>query len=323
VDGYVVTLDGTSVPADRATAEAALAAGTLLWLDLHGADDDAMAMLREVFRFHPVAMDDVNEFGQRPKAENFGDIVYIVSYAATTVLGPLTEVHAFYSETFLITVRKKGCDALDEVRRQLAVTGGEPSSGTRPPRLIMLHHILDSMIDSFFSPLSDLDDRIDALLEQIFVKPSQDELQDLLGMQRWLVGVRKLVTPQRDVMAALLSGIVMVPGRTADSDPYLRDLYDHVIRISDLIDSYRDLLSSAMDVYLSTVSNRLNAVMKQLTVIATVFLPLTFITGFFGQNFGYLTGHITNWETFVGLGIGIELAALLLLLGYFKRRQWF
>ncbi len=108
-----------------------------------------------------------------------------------------------------------------------------------------------------------------------------------------------------------------------EDEHYFRDIYDHLIRISDLIDSYRDLLSSAMDGYLSTVSNRLNAVMKQLTIIATVFLRLTFITGFFGQNFGWLTGHIQRWPTFLGLGLGRELIALLLLLGFFKRRHWF
>jgi len=322
VDGYVVSLDGSSVPADRATAERALTSGRLLWLDLHGADDDTMALLREVFKFHPVALDDVGEFGQRPKAENFGDVVYLVSYAATTVLGPLIEVHAFYAERFLITVRKKGCDSLDQVRRQLAATGGEPASGDRPVRLIMLHHILDAMIDSFFAPLSDLDDRIDALLEQIFVRPSQDELRDLLQMQRWLVTVRKLVTPQRDVMAGLLSGIVMVPGRTADSDPYLRDLYDHVIRISDLIDSYRDLLSNGMDAYLSMVSNKLNEVMKQLTIIATVFLPLSFLTGFFGQNFGWLVGRVGGLASFLVLGIGSEVVAVAGLYALFRRRGW-
>ena len=104
-------------------------------------------------------------------------------------------------------------------------------------------------------------------------------------MQRWLVQVRKLIAPQRDVIASLVSGMVLLPGMTAESDPYLRDLYDHLIRINDMIDSYRDLLSNAMSAYLSMVSNNLNVVMKQLTIIATVFLPLSFLTGFFGQNF--------------------------------------
>lgn len=322
MDGYVVSVDGSSVPADAAAAERALSQGTLLWLDLHGADDDTMAMLRDLFQFHPVALDDVGEFAQRPKAESFGDMVYIVSYAATSMLGPLTEVHAFYSERYLITVRKQGCDALDQIRAQLAVTGGEGPSGTRPVRLIMLHHILDSMIDSFFPPLSDLDDRIDGLLERIFVSPSKDELEDLLRMQRWLVSVRKLVSPQRDVMAALLSGIVELPGKTADSDPYLRDLYDHVIRISDLIDSYRDLLSNGMDAYLSMVSNKLNEVMKQLTIIATVFLPLSFLTGFFGQNFGWLVARLGGLGAFLILGIGGEVAAVVGLYTLFRRRGW-
>jgi magnesium transporter len=322
VDGYVVSLDGSSVPADRAATTRTLAEGKLLWLDLHGADDDAMDMLRDVFRFHPVALDNVGEFGQRPKAESFGDVVYIVTYAATTVLGPMVEVHAFYAENFLITVRRKGCDSLDVVREQLAVTGGEGSSGDRPVRLIMLHHVLDSMTDSFFQPLADLDDRIDGLLERIFDSPSKDELEDLLGMQRWLVGIRKLVTPQRDVMAALLSGIVQLPGKSADSDPYLRDLYDHAIRISDLIDSYRDLPSNGMDAYLSMVSNKLNEVMKQLTVIATVFLPLSFLTGFFGQNFSWLVNHLGGLPAFLILGIGSEIVAVIGLYTLFRKRGW-
>jgi magnesium transporter len=102
-----------------------------------------------------------------------------------------------------------------------------------------------------------------------------------------------------------------------------RDVYDHLIRISDLIDSYRDLLTGAMDVYLSTVSNRLNSVMKQLAVIATIFLPLTFITGFFGQNFGWLVRHIGGAGTFAVFGIGSEILVVVMLLAFFKHRRWF
>ena len=107
-----------------------------------------------------------------------------------------------------------------------------------------------------------------------------------------------------------------------DDERYFRDVYDHLIRISDLIDSYRDLLTGAMDVYLSTVSNRLNDVMKKLTVIATIFLPLAWITGFFGQNFGWMVDHVESWKAFLILGVGIELAAMLMLLYFFRRRGW-
>jgi len=137
------------------------------------------------------------------------------------------------------------------------------------------------------------------------------------------VGMRKAVTPQRDLFASLMGGVAELPGMTREDERYFRDIYDHLIRISDLIDTYRDLLTSSMDVFLSTVSNRLNVVMKQLAVIATVFLPLTFITGFFGQNFPWMVAHIGGWPAFLGLGIGIEIATVVFLVVFFKRRGWF
>jgi magnesium transporter len=113
------------------------------------------------------------------------------------------------------------------------------------------------------------------------------------------------------MFASLMGEVAELPGMTDEDERYFRDIYDHLIRISDLIDTYRDLLTSSMDVYLSTVSNRLNSVMKQLTVMATVFLPLTFITGFFGQNFGWMVGHIKSPGIFFGLGIGLEIVTVL------------
>src|ERR1022692_5183985 len=200
-----------------------------------------------------------------------------------------------------------------------------PAAGrqARPVRLILLRHVMDSLIDSFFPALSDFDDRIDDLQQEIFAKPSNDQLAQLFAIQKWLVGLRKLVTPQRDSMASLVSGMSVLPGMTPDGEPYLRDLYDHLIRISDLVDSYRDLLSNAMDAYLSIVSNRLNEVMKQLTVIATIFLPLSFLTGFFGQNFGWMVSRLGGLPTFLVLGIGSEVVVAAGLFTLFGRRGWF
>jgi magnesium transporter len=141
-------------------------------------------------------------------------------------------------------------------------------------------------------------------------------------MKRLLVGLRKAISPQRDMFAKVAAGIETLPGMTEDDERYFRDVYDHLIRINDLVDTYRDLLTSSMDVYLSTVSNRLNAVMKQLTIIATIFLPLAWITGFFGQNFGWMVRHIGSWEAFGLLGLGTELAVVAVMLVYFRRRGW-
>ena len=112
-------------------------------------------------------------------------------------------------------------------------------------------------------------------------------------------------------------------GMTEDDERYFRDIYDHLIRIAELIDTYRDLLTSTMDVYLSTVSNRMNVVMKQLTIVATIFLPLSWLTGFFGQNFGFLVRNITGWQPFFFYGLGFEVIAVALLFAWFKRERWF
>src|SRR5436190_20074868 len=142
-------------------------------------------------------------------------------------------------------------------------------------------------------------------------------------MKRLLVGIRKAIAPQRDMFASLMGGVAELPGMSSEDERYFRDIYDHLIRISDLIDTYRDLLTSSMDVFLSTVSNRLNVVMKQLAVVATVFLPLTFITGFFGQNFAWMVRHISGWEAFVLFAFGLELAVVVAMMLFFTRRGWF
>src|SRR5487761_1636350 len=130
--------------------------------------------------------------------------------------------------------------------------------------------------------------------------------------------MRKLVTPQRDMVASMMTQVVPIPGMTAESERYIRDLYDHLIRISDMVDSYRDLLSGSLDAYMSMVSNRLNDVMKQLTIIATVFLPLSFLTGFFGQNFAWLVNRMGSLGAFFGIGIGTEIVAVVALVTLFR-----
>jgi Mg2+ and Co2+ transporter CorA len=188
---------------------------------------------------------------------------------------------------------------------------------------LLLYRVVDGLVDSFFPILAAVDNRIDDLEDQIFLRADDRQLQEILRMKRLLVGMRKAVTPQRDTFASLMGRVAALPGLEDEDERYFRDVYDHLIRISDLIDSYRDLLTGAMDVYLSAVSNRLNSVMKQLTVIATIFLPLTFITGFFGQNFGWIVDNIGGLPAFLALGIGIEIPIVVALLTLFKRRGWF
>jgi magnesium transporter len=321
VKGTMTRDDGQNEAATPQAVTAALAAGDHFWLDLEGvdADPEIPALLADVFHFHPLAVEDADHFGQRPKLEDYDDYAYMVAHGAVADGTATTEVHIFVSEHYTVTLHRGDCPALADVRVRL---GRHHVADSAPMQVVLVYLIVDSLTDSFFPVLSVFDDQVDTLEDAILSQPTEEQLGTLFDMKRRLLTIRKVVTPQRDMFAALSSGVVELPGMTTEGTRYFRDLYDHLIRISDLVDSYRDLLSGVMDTHLSTVSNRLNVVMKQLTIIATIFLPLSFLTGFFGQNFAWLVDRIGNWETFVFVGLGTELVAVIGLLTMFKRRGW-
>jgi magnesium transporter len=290
------------------------------WLDLHAPGTAEVAQLREIFGFHPLALEDTEHFGQRPKLDNYDDYIFLVFYGAwrrgTEDPEPLREVHLFITGQYLVTIHRDPLPTLDRQREQL-------DGRALHSEQFLLYRVLDALVDSFFPILGDMDDEIDNLEAAVLANPTDQQLQRLFSLKRQLVAMRKVITPQRDVFASSVDQIAELPGLKLDERDYFRDIYDHLIRISDLIDSYRDLLSGATDLYLSTVSNRQNDVMKQLTVIATIFLPLGFITGFFGQNFSYLVTHLITPEwTFWVIGVGSMLATCAGLLVFFRRKGW-
>jgi magnesium transporter len=289
------------------------------WLDLTAPTREDLRRLQEIFGFHPLALEDTEHFGQRPKLDDYGDYVFLVFYGAwrdrPDEEEPLHEVHMFISGHYLVTIHRGPVPPLDEQRHEL-------DGRTLHSEQFLIYRVLDSLTDSFFPILSDMDGEIDDLEAAILENPTDRQLERLFALKRQLVAMRKVVTPQRDLFARSIDQLAELPGLQLDERDYFRDVYDHLIRISDLIDSYRDLLSGATDLYLSTVSNRQNDVMKQLTVIATIFLPLAFITGFFGMNFGWMVRHITGGWVFWVLGVGSMLATVGGLLLFFRRRAW-
>jgi len=303
------------VEVTRPAIEQALMQDTLLWLNLMDTDQDTLDLLRDVFKIHPLAIEDAQEFNQRPKIEDYEDFVYIVAYGSVGLDRPMVEVHCFYAEHFFVSVHREEVPAVADACHTLARLRTDR-------RLVALYRLIDALVDSMFPFLAALDDRIDELQDQIFAKPTEGQLAALFALKRQLVDMRKVVTPQRDMVNSMLTQVVPIPGMTAESERYVRDLYDHLIRISDMVDSYRDLLSGSLDAYMSVVSNRLNDVMKQLTIIATIFLPLSFLTGFFGQNFGWLVERLGSVGVFLGVGLGTEVVAVVALLYMFRRRGW-
>ncbi|MGO9198786.1 MAG: magnesium transporter CorA family protein [Acidimicrobiales bacterium] len=318
MEGQILLANGSSKPADVAGIRDAVKNAEPFWLDISELDADAIALLADDFKVHPLALEDLQKFGQRPKFETYDQHVYLVMHGAKDDATGTIEVHAFYSEGYLITVHRDPLLVFDQVRTHAAVVRQHGTASS----IFLLYRVVDALVDGFFPVLDRFDDEIDALEDKILENPTDEQLGTLFDMKRSLVTFRKVVTPERDVFAGIAAGALELPGMTDDAERYYRDIYDHLIRISDLVDSYRDLLTGAVDTHLSVVSNRLNVVMKQLAVIATIFLPLSFLTGFFGQNFLVLTRNIMGPVSFWAAGIGLEVAAVIGLFVLFKRRHW-
>ena len=315
---FLMNADGTLEGAvDRAAVERALASGEVFWLDVRTPGEAEFQMLTEVFGFHPLALEDSRTFGQRPKLDSYDDFAFMVVYGASPDEDGLVESHVFYNDRFLVSVHHDIAPAFQRLR-ETAERHQRPFERSS----LLLYRIVDAMTESFYPLLGDFDERIDDLEERTFAAPDDSVLQEIFRLKRRLVGVRKVVTAQRDLFGSVSAGSEDLPGVTEEDERYFRDVYDHLIRISDLLDTYRDLLSSLMDVYLSSVSNRLNDVTKQLAIIATIFLPLSFIVGFFGQNFAWLVRSVPSQRDFWIYGIGTEVITVLLLIVWFRRRGW-
>lgn len=315
---YLLDREGHEQPrVDRAAIEALLMSGEFFWLDLHAPSEEEFGLLRELFHFHPLALEDSEQFGQRAKIEEYDNFVFLVFFGASPPPDEdrLVEVHCFYSERFLVTVRQDDAPACELVRNHYSE---RPAQLERP--IVVLYRLLDKLTDSFFLALEDFDERIDDLQDAMLRGPTDDQLYEIFAIRRRLVYLRRAVSPERDLIAQLASGMQPVPDMDPEAERYFRDIYDHLTRVGEMIDTYRDLLTSAMDVYLSMVSNRLNVDTKRLTVIATIALPLIVISGFFGQNFGFLVRHIDSAASFFALGIGIPLVFFVLLMLYLRRR---
>jgi magnesium transporter len=303
---------------DREAIAGLLQRDEYFWLDLRDPSDDDVAALGEVFSFHPLALEDMRKRGQRPKLDDFGEYMFLVYYGVGEGEHgeiELEEVHACLSGGYIVTTHRGHCTALEEAHERL---------GAQTPRSeqFVVYRVLDGLTDTFFPVLDRLDDRMEQLDGEIFDRPDPSQLEEIVSLRRELVALRRVVTPQRDLLARSIDDILEIPGLEADSRNYFRDVYDHAIRISDQIDSYRDLLAGTRDAYLSVVSNRLNQITKQLTVVATIFLPLSFIVGFFGQNFKWMVVNIDSAGAFFVLGIGSLVLSVIGLLFWFRRGSY-
>src|ERR1043166_2593388 len=300
------------------------------WINIDGLGDlDVLRVLGERFHLHPLALEDVLETGQRPKAEQYDDYLFIVAQmlyldAEKRMCGE--QVSMFLGKRFLITLQEEAdFDVFDPVRARIRSSSGRIRKAGPD---YLAYALLDSIVDHYYPVLESIGSSIDLIEDDLVDVPLRSPISDLHRYKRTLTQVRRFIWPVRDLINSMMheeTGLV-----TKGTKVYLRDCYDHTVQLMDLVESYRDVLSGLMELYLSNVGIRTNEIMKVLTVISSIFIPLTFIVGVYGMNFApEANGKKLPWnmpELYQPWGYA---AVMLFMLGlavfqiiYFKKRHW-
>ncbi len=297
------------------------------WLDMNNPSDEDLGMLDDVFGFHPLAIEDTIGYSQRPKIESYNHVgdACDQGYFYMVIHGPdlasfreklrTKELDMFVSERYLVTIREESMKSVDDLVQRGKL---DPQFILSNGIDILLHHILDHLVDHYQPILEYMQEEIDNLEEQAITNPQPQLLTAISAKKRELLDLRRIIAPQREVLAQLTRG--EIPFIRETTRIYFRDVLDHLIRAVELIELYRDLIVSTRDIYLSSVSNNLNSIMKTLTMITVIALPMTVITSFFGMNFDDIPGlHSTQ-------AFWLTVAAMLAIVGglvyFFRVRKW-
>jgi magnesium transporter len=296
----------------------------LLWIDFAGEPDASCEpILTGTFRFHPLAVDDALKETHTPKVDDWGEYIYIVlntmSFSAEDSLSLTTkELDVFLGKNFVVTHHDETIRSIDEA--WLACQRDRRYTSHGPDHL--LYKIIDDVVADYMRLVEAIDDQIDRVEHEVLVKAEPDTLERIFSLKRILLAMRRIISPQREVLNKLARDDFEVV------DPhdriFFRDIYDHLVRLHDVNESMRDLVGGTLDTYLSVVNNRMGEVMKTLTIITTLFMPISFLTGFFGMNFFEPVAGLTLWTSRPAFGLVMTIF-ICLPIGMFiwmKRRTW-
>ena len=294
---------------------------TVTWIHINGIHDvQALEEVGTIFGLHPLTLEDILNSDQRPKMEDFCDYIYIVLKAFYSNDGQAGEIHSeqisiVLGRTFVISFQERETDIFRLVRERIRAGKGRlRKSGAD----YLSYALIDSIVDNYFIILEQVGERIEILEESLVKSPSAETLQAIQNLKREMIFLRKTVWPLREAISSLQrTGCQLFHEST---DVYLKDIYDHTIQVIDTIETFRDMLSGILDIYLSSISNRMNEIMKVLTIIATLFMPLTFLAGVYGMNFKYMPELEWHWGYFFIWGIMLATAIAMLI--YFRRKKW-
>ncbi len=305
--------------ADLASSGWTPESGDALWVDLEAPTDAELAVLSDPFRFHPLAIEDCLTPEHQPKVEDFGGYLFLI-FRGIDFDAPVTgfetvKLAAFLGPNYLVTYHRRPLRSVDSVCERY---GQEPGRGLFRGSDHLLYEILDHLIEFYFPVLEKLEEEIDAIEEELLGECGPRTLDRILSTKRRVQDIKRALAPHREVFTRI--GRDAFPMIAQPTVAFYRDLYDSTARLAETADSYRDLLAGLFDAYLSVVSQRLNEVMKVLTVFATILLPLTFIVGVYGMNFDHMPelhwryGYFAVWGVLVAIAVGM--------LWYFRRRGW-
>jgi magnesium transporter len=296
--------------------------GDVVWVDVVGLGDTQLIQrIGERFGFHPLALEDVVNLHQRPKVEDYDNHLYLVARMAVPDQGASTEqLSVFLAPGLVLTFQQRAGDCFEPVRERIRRAKGRIRN---MPADYLLYALLDAVVDGYFPVLEKYGEILEALESEIITDPKPVCIEQLHNMRRDLLALRRAIWPSRDMLGALLRGDLDFIAESTRI--YLRDTHDHTFQLIDIVETYREIATGLMDAYLSSLSTKLNEVMKVLTIMATVFLPLTFITSLYGMNFD--RGSPWNmpelgWRFGYAFSLGIMIAAVGGMIYYFWRKGW-
>jgi magnesium transporter len=291
------------------------------WINVDGLSDPGLLeALLGSFDIHPLVLEDVMALEQRPKLEDYGDYLFAVlnmlSLEEGTERTASEQVSVILGNGFVLSIQEVPGDVFGSVRDRLRAGKGKLRKMGADA---LAYSLLDAVVDGYFTVLERLGDRVESLEDELVASPTRETLHSLHDLKRELNFVRRSVWPLRELIGNLERRDSPLVGE--DLAPYLRDLYDHTVQVLEAVESLRETLSGFLDIYLSSLSNRMNEIMKVLTVISTLFIPLTFIAGVYGMNFRFMPE--LEWRLGYPLVWGVMAAVAVFMLRYFRRKKWF
>lgn len=293
---------------------------SVTWINVDGLHDVAMLeRLAHDYGLHPLTIEDIVNTQQRPKVEFFDNYIALnlkmYTFDINTYELDIDHVSLVLGKNFVLTFQERQGDLFDAIRARIQYNKGKIKKGGAD---YLAYSLLDAIVDGYFKVLDRIGDEIETIEEKLFTNPETSILEDLHDLRQELIFFRKTVWPLRTIMNELdRQETELIEDSTS---VYLRDLYDHVVQVIETLETFREMLSGHLEVYLSTISNKTNEIMKFLTIIGTIFIPLTFIAGVYGMNFKHMPelewrwGYYLIWAIMIGIGVA--------LLAYFRKKNW-